>query len=132
MKQFKCNLPGCDLEYSTKYNLNRHIRVFHVGVRYRCDECGQLLSSAQNLQDHMYVHTGEKPYICKAKGCGKRYRQVSQLSVHKRKHMKACVPRKNFIIDWKIKLFIDEKPMIFEIPSGPYKLEDIKLSPIFC
>mmetsp|Transcript_12332 Transcript_12332/g.12352 ORF Transcript_12332/g.12352 Transcript_12332/m.12352 type:complete len:103 (-) Transcript_12332:143-451(-) len=91
MKTYRCDYEGCSLEYSTKYNLKRHIANYHQGQRYSCSICEKELSSAQSLQDHEYCHTGEKPYHCRYPGCSKRYRQASQLSVHKRKHI-PCKP----------------------------------------
>ncbi|CAG9316815.1 unnamed protein product [Blepharisma stoltei] len=54
--------------------------------KYQCSYCSKALSSKQNLREHMFTHSGEKPYVCKEKGCGIRFRQGSQLSAHKRIH----------------------------------------------
>lgn len=53
---------------------------------FKCKYCKKNLSSRQNLREHMYVHTGEKPYICTEPGCGKSFRQGSLLSIHKKIH----------------------------------------------
>ncbi|CAG9325487.1 unnamed protein product [Blepharisma stoltei] len=53
---------------------------------YQCKSCRKILSSKQNLKEHMYIHTGEKPYVCKEPGCGQTFRQGSQLSAHRRVH----------------------------------------------
>ncbi|CAG9312810.1 unnamed protein product [Blepharisma stoltei] len=55
-------------------------------INYKCSFCNKILSSKQNLREHVYIHTGEKPYICREKGCGLAFRQGSQLSAHKRIH----------------------------------------------
>lgn len=88
MKSYRCSFKNCNHCYSNKYNLRRHVTVNHNKVRFTCDVCDRKLSSAQSLKDHVYCHTGEKPYACRFPGCSKRYRQGSQLSVHKRKHLK--------------------------------------------
>ncbi|CAG9323740.1 unnamed protein product [Blepharisma stoltei] len=130
MEEFRCSYPGCDHRYSTKFNLNRHVKVCHVGVRFECDECDRKLSSAQNLQDHMYVHTGEKPYACKARGCKKRYRQISQLSVHRKKHRANKAKMEDLFVELKIKIFIDDKCEDYKIPLGPFTAENSILPPL--
>ncbi|OMJ81754.1 hypothetical protein SteCoe_17693 [Stentor coeruleus] len=85
--QFQCKFMGCTKSYSSKYNLRRHIESNHSKVkRFRCRKCGKYLSSKQNLQEHRYTHTQEKPYVCKEPLCGKAFRQSSQLSNHKKIH----------------------------------------------
>ena len=53
---------------------------------FKCRFCSRNLSSRQNLKEHLYVHTGEKPYKCKVQGCGISFRQGSLLSIHKKSH----------------------------------------------
>lgn len=53
---------------------------------FKCRYCFKNLSSRQNLKEHTYIHTGEKPYVCPEEGCGKKFRQGSLLSIHKRIH----------------------------------------------
>ena len=52
----------------------------------KCKYCSKNLSSRQNLREHLYIHTGEKPYICTEIGCGQSFRQGSLLSIHKKIH----------------------------------------------
>ena len=53
---------------------------------FKCKYCLRSLSSRQNLREHLYIHTGEKPYVCTEVGCGQKFRQGSLLSIHKRIH----------------------------------------------
>ncbi|OMJ65189.1 hypothetical protein SteCoe_38872 [Stentor coeruleus] len=55
--------------------------------KYKCKYCFRILSSRQNLREHAYIHTGEKPYICTEPGCGQAFRQGSLLSIHKKIHI---------------------------------------------
>ena len=80
--------PICAQSYSNKFNMQRHCSMIHLHLlRFVCEQCGKSLSSKQNHREHMYTHTGEKPFECK--DCGARFRQCSQLSVHKRMHKKS-------------------------------------------
>ena len=53
-----------------------------------CSYCHKSLSSHQNLREHEYIHTGHRPYKCKVPGCEASFRQGSQLSLHKKSHLK--------------------------------------------
>jgi uncharacterized Zn-finger protein len=56
------------------------------GKSFKCNFCQKVLSSKQNLKEHLFTHTGELPYVCRFSGCGIRFRQGSVLSSHKRIH----------------------------------------------
>ena len=47
-------------------------------------ETEKLFLQKSDLNNHMVVHTGEKPYSCEK--CGKSYADSSDLSKHKEKH----------------------------------------------
>ena len=53
---------------------------------FKCKVCGRNLSSRQNLKEHFFTHTGERPYVCTEEGCGQSFRQGSLLSIHRRIH----------------------------------------------
>ncbi|CAG9330970.1 unnamed protein product [Blepharisma stoltei] len=83
-----CTIEGCTRKYSDKFNLSRHIDAFHKGdKKYECPTCHKVLSSKQNLKEHVFTHSGDKPYQCLESGCGMKFRQGSQLSAHKRIHI---------------------------------------------
>ena len=80
-----CNCPDCGKQYTNKFNLKRRYSLAHLHeAKFVCEFCGKSLSSKQNYREHTYIHTGDKPFVCRE--CGVRYRQCSQLSVHHRIH----------------------------------------------
>lgn len=108
-----------------------------VPKRYPCQICGKALSSKQNLQQHIAVHTGETPLKCPYPDCSAAFKHASQLSTHKAIHRRNLPNRldftdlKNFIQLILMYFDADHKPKI-EIPSGPYTVEDSILPEISC
>ncbi|XP_055007448.1 sal-like protein 1 isoform X2 [Boleophthalmus pectinirostris] len=52
-----------------------------LGVkRYVCTICQKVLTTAQALESHMRIHTGERPFKCEE--CGKRFTQACHLKSH--------------------------------------------------
>jgi len=82
-----CMHADCDSEYSTKFNLKKHVESVHMKVKkFKCPSCCVYFSSKQSLQEHTNIHTGAMPFKCIL--CEKYFRQASQLSLHKRVHIK--------------------------------------------
>ena len=52
--------------------------------KFSCTECFRNFSSKQCLKEHTYMHTNEKPYLCRT--CKKRFRHASQFTLHKKSH----------------------------------------------
>ena len=85
--RYPCPHPGCSLSYASKYNVRRHLKVSHPDYHpFQCPTCSKVLSSKQNYKQHQHIHTGAKPFLCTAPGCGMQFRQGSQLSIHKKTH----------------------------------------------
>lgn len=81
-----CMHRDCESEYSTKFNLKKHVESVHMNVkRFKCPSCYVYFSSKQSLQEHANIHTGAMPFKCTL--CQKNFRQASQLSLHKRVHI---------------------------------------------
>nr|XP_029535085.1 uncharacterized protein LOC115140827 [Oncorhynchus nerka]XP_029535086.1 uncharacterized protein LOC115140827 [Oncorhynchus nerka] len=51
---------------------------------HRCSVCDLVLSSSFQLQEHMNLHTGARPYCCAE--CGKRFCQLTNYRSHLRTH----------------------------------------------
>ena len=86
---FKCSVVGCDKMYVNSAILRRHIQAFHsTSNKFQCKACGKALASRQNLKEHSFIHSGEKPYACNQPGCNMSFRQGTHLSSHKKIHQK--------------------------------------------
>ena len=85
--RYCCIYDDCDKEFTTKFNLKRHVEIVHLNFkRYECSKCGSLFTSKKNLKEHDFLHTGAKPYKCGV--CKKNFRHLSFLYVHRRQHQK--------------------------------------------
>ncbi|XP_037296393.1 LOW QUALITY PROTEIN: zinc finger protein 467-like [Manduca sexta] len=40
-----------------------------------------------NLNNHVRLHTGERPFVCPEPGCDKAYAQVTNLNQHRKRHL---------------------------------------------
>uniref|UniRef100_A0AAV2L3H7 C2H2-type domain-containing protein n=1 Tax=Knipowitschia caucasica TaxID=637954 RepID=A0AAV2L3H7_KNICA len=83
-KPFRCPVEGCGRSFTTSNIRKVHIRTHTGERPYYCSEpnCGRSFASATNYKNHMRIHTGEKPYVCTVPGCEKRFTEYSSLYKH--------------------------------------------------
>lgn len=58
---FICSKPGCKKAYTTSFSLRRHL-ASHNSKRHVCVLCFKSFALAQYLREHVYIHTGQRPF----------------------------------------------------------------------
>lgn len=79
---FSCHV--CRKIFSTKHYRDEHVRI-HTGERpYVCKVCGRAFTHGTSLVQHTALHSDIRPYPCKL--CEKAFRRRETLIIHIRTH----------------------------------------------
>ena len=81
--RFVCHV--CGKRFYRNYELRNHVSCVHDKIlRFACEICGRRFALKKTRDDHMTIHTGERPLICDV--CGKSFATSTILYCHKRSH----------------------------------------------
>lgn len=82
-KCFQCTI--CKALFSQSWNCVSHMQS-HIRVKpsLMCPSCGKLCSKKSELNIHVRIHTGEKPFVCKE--CKASFVRRGHLKEHMRRH----------------------------------------------
>jgi len=84
MKEKKYHCDVCKRSYTTRSNLNQHMKVHDENRGHKCNVCWRVFPSNSHLISHYKTHTGEKPYICKI--CGRGFARKPNCEAHEETH----------------------------------------------
>ncbi|XP_041649988.1 zinc finger protein 407 isoform X2 [Cheilinus undulatus] len=89
MREYKCDI--CGWAFVMKKHLSTHLLGKHgVGQRkerkFECDLCERSFSEKWALNNHMKLHSGEKPYKCPWPSCHYAFLNLSAMKDHYRTH----------------------------------------------
>lgn len=85
-RPFKCDVPDCQMTFSSSSHLNKH-KLRHSSKRdFLCTVCGKDFKLRYSLQNHLLTHTDERRYECKQPDCGKSFVTSGALRVHEKAH----------------------------------------------
>ncbi|KAJ8921519.1 hypothetical protein NQ315_003137 [Exocentrus adspersus] len=77
-KQALCKI--CGKLFSAQYRVEEHMLIHTQEKPFHCKTCGKEFSKKFNLKMHEHIHSGYRPYVCSA--CGKSYTTNSNLRTH--------------------------------------------------
>ncbi|CAC5394067.1 KRAB [Mytilus coruscus] len=79
---YKCTV--CKKTFDYLLCVQNHVRI-HTGDRpYKCGECPKDFVTKCSLAEHEKVHTGDRPHVCHI--CGVTFMQKYKLDIHLQKH----------------------------------------------
>uniref|UniRef100_A0A1Y1JYE7 C2H2-type domain-containing protein n=1 Tax=Photinus pyralis TaxID=7054 RepID=A0A1Y1JYE7_PHOPY len=82
VKDYSCEL--CDKRYVTKATLTKHQKKVHAtNNQFKCTKCDDKLASKEELDTHLKLHSGYRPFCCLL--CANTFREEKNLKTHMRR-----------------------------------------------
>lgn len=93
-RMYTCTTNKCFKSFRDEESLRNHETCHGNEIEqdpknFTCPKCNRVLATKQSLKEHTYTHSGKKPFRCSEIGCGKTFRQSSQLCNHRKVHKEA-------------------------------------------
>lgn len=139
-RMYTCTMNKCFRSFRDEESLRKH-EICHGNEieqdpkNFTCLKCNRVLATKQSLKEHTYTHSGKKPFRCSEIGCGKTFRQSSQLCNHRKVHKEAKKmmkiqtlkdKRMSFLVDKRNETMCSQSIFLFSDAS-----QKIILPPIF-
>ena len=127
---FACQFEDCFKSFRDEDSLVNHQKIHDHSKNdesgtFICSKCNRVLATKQSLKEHSFTHTRRKPFRCSEIGCGKMFRQSSQLCNHRKVHKEAKkMLKKQEEKDVVVNLFTKNLNNPFTQPSTYFQLND--------
>lgn len=72
--------PECNLAYTDKLCLERHLTVHKADRRFICEVCGVAMKRKEHIQRHKLGHKDERPFTCSV--CMKGFKRKEHHDIH--------------------------------------------------
>ena len=73
-------------EDMTPLALKKHVYTHSLGERFSCPDCEERFPFKSILAIHRLRREEEQKYVCKVKGCTKKFKHKGELVWHKKEH----------------------------------------------
>ena len=86
LRNFFCVHPECDKAFADNAHLRDHMFVHNGEKSFICPDCNKSFARLSSLKVHLRIHSGEKPFQCPVNGCNKAYSTRGSLRKHEGAH----------------------------------------------
>jgi hypothetical protein len=80
-----CTICGMMVAKARRWRHHQQNHTAEQDRKYKCEQCGKGFSDRARLKDHVNIHTGAKPYVCKF--CANTFASKGNHRMHERSHL---------------------------------------------